>query len=127
MRPLLALLLTASAAAAQPMTPEEFEAFASGRTLDYALDGRLLGSEAYFPDRSVRDADTGSPCRAGFWYPDGPAICFVYDGRDGRHCWLYWREGDRVFAKPVNAAPDDPAQTVTPAANPLACAPEVGV
>lgn len=123
----LALLLAAPMAAAQPMTPDAFEAFASGRTLDYSVDGQVLGSETYFPDRSVRDADTGGPCRAGFWYPDGPAVCFVYDGSDQRHCWLYWREGTEVLAKPLLAGPDDPAQTVTPAATPLSCAPEVGV
>lgn len=128
MRLALSLCLAfAPMAAAQPMTPEEFAAFATGRTLDYAVGGTVLGSEAYFPDRSVRDADTGGPCRTGVWFPDGPAVCFVYDGSDQRHCWLYWREEGRVLAKSVTAAPDDPAQTVTPAASPLACAPEVGV
>lgn len=121
------LLLLAPTAVAQPMTPEAFETFATGRTLDYAVDGIVWGSEAYFPDRTVRDADAGGPCRAGVWYPEGPAICFVYEDSDQRHCWLYWREGDQVFAKPQSAGPDDPAQTVTPAKAPLSCAPAVGV
>jgi hypothetical protein len=128
MRLALPLLLCAQMAAAQPLTPDEFEAFATGRTLDYAVDGRVWGSEAYFPDRKVRDADTGGPCRDGTWYPDGPAVCFLYDGSDQRHCWLYWREGDRIFAKSLLAGPDQPAQSVTPAVAPLACdGPEVGV
>jgi hypothetical protein len=127
MRMALALLLLAPMASAQPMSPDDFAAFATGRTLDYSLDGQVEGSEAYFPDRSVRDADTGGPCRDGIWYPDGPAVCFVYDGSDQRHCWLYWREGDQILAKPLHAAAEDPAQTVTPAAHPLACAPEIGV
>ncbi|HLQ18317.1 MAG TPA: hypothetical protein VK146_04990 [Tabrizicola sp.] len=123
----VALALTAASAAAQPMAPEDFETFATGRTLDYAVEGRVLGSEAYFPDRRVRDADTGGPCRDGTWYPDGPAVCFVYDGSDRAHCWHFWREGDKVLAKPVLAPPDDMPQTVTPASKPLACLPEVGV
>lgn len=127
MRLILPLLLLGPMALAQPMSPEEFEAFATGRTLDYAVDGTVWGSEAYFPDRTVRDADAGGPCRTGLWYPDGPAVCFVYDGSDQRHCWLYWREGDALLAKPLLAGPDEPAQTVTPAAAPLACTPEVGV
>lgn len=127
MRVLLALLLATGTAAAQPMSPEDFAAFATGRTLAYSVDGQIRGSETYFPDRSVRDADTGGPCRDGVWYPDGPAVCFVYDGSDLRHCWLYWREGTQVLAKPLLADPDEPAQTVTPAAAPLSCAPEVGV
>lgn len=127
MRAALLAVLVAPMASAQPMSPDAFETFATGRTLDYFVEGRLVGSEAYFPDRSVRDADIGGPCRTGHWYPDGPAICFVYQGSDQRHCWLYWREGDEVLAKPLNAGPEDLAQTVTPASAPLACAPEVGV
>lgn len=127
MRLLLPFLLLAPMAAAQPMTPEDFEAFAKGRTLDYGVDGVVWGSEAYLHDRRVRDADTGGPCRDGYWYPEGPAVCFVYDGSDQRHCWLYWREGDQVFAKPLLAGPDEPAQSVTPALSPLSCAPEFGV
>ncbi|MDP3197048.1 hypothetical protein [Tabrizicola sp.] len=127
MRLALPLLFLAPMALAQEMTPDEFATFAAGRTLDYAVDGKVLGSEAYFPDRSVRDADTGGPCRSGFWYPDGPAVCFLYDGSDQRHCWLYWREGGKVRAKPLLSEPGDPVQTVTPAAAPLSCAAEVGV
>lgn len=127
MRFALCLVLLAPMAAAQPMTPEEFEAFATGRTLDYSIDGRVLGSETYLPDRSVRDADNGGPCRTGHWFADKTAICFVYDGSDMQHCWHYWRDGSKVLAKPVHADPDTPAQTVTPAAAPLSCAPEVGV
>lgn len=125
--PVFVVLLLAPMALAQPMTPEDFEAFATGRTLDYAVDGQVWGSETYLPDRSVLDADTGGPCRTGRWYPDGPAVCFVYDGSDQRHCWLYWREGGTVLAKPQAAGPDAPAQTVSPASAPLNCAPEVGV
>ena len=127
MRSALALALLAPVAAAEPMSPEDFEAFARGHTLDYAQGGIVLGSESYFPDRSVRDADTGGPCRAGYWFPDGPAVCFVYEGSDRRHCWLYWREGDTVLARPLDAEPESPAQTVTPSDQPLSCAPEVGV
>jgi hypothetical protein len=127
MRAALLAVLLAPMASAQPMTPDDFAAFATGRTLDYSVDGRVWGSETYFPDRSVQDADTGGPCRSGVWFPDGPAVCFVYQGSDQRHCWLYWRDGDVVLAQPLGAGPDDPVQTVTPSASPLACAPEVGV
>jgi hypothetical protein len=129
MRLLLALCLSGQAAAAQSlMTPEEFDAWSLGKTLDYSVAGQVYGSEAYFPDRRVRDADTGGPCIDGSWYADGNAVCFVYPAHDGTHCWHYWRDGSAVLAKPVGAAPDDPAQQVTEAASPLACpGPEVGV
>lgn len=134
MRWLTALFLSAQIAAAQiaaaqtPMTPDEFDRWSTGRTLDYSVDGQVWGSEAYFPGRKVRDADAGGPCRDGSWYADGDSVCFVYPAFDGTHCWHFWREGDQVFAKPVQAAPEDPSQLVTPAASPLACpGPDVGV
>jgi hypothetical protein len=129
MRSFLALVLLAQAATAQTlMTPEEFDAWSLGKTLDYSLGGQVYGSEAYFADRRVRDADTGGPCLDGSWHAEGNAVCFVYPARDGTHCWLYWRDGAAVLAKPLNASDEDPAQLVTPAAQPLACpGPDVGV
>ena len=119
---------TQSATAQTPMTPDDFDAWSLGKTLDYAVDGQVYGSEAYLPGRRVRDADTGGPCLDGSWHAEGNAICFVYPARDGTHCWLYWRDGEAVLAKPLNAASEDPAQVVTPAAQPLACpGPDVGV
>lgn len=127
----LALLLTCLAPAAQaqtPMSPEEFDAWSTGKTLDYFRDGQLLGSEAYFPNRTVRDADLGGPCLDGTWHAEGDAVCFIYPARDGTHCWTFWRDGAQVFAKPLASAPEDPAQVVTEATAPLACpGPEVGV
>lgn len=127
----LALILTVLASAAQaetPMSPAEFEAWSTGKTLAYSLDGIVLGAEAYFPGRAVRDADTGGPCLDGTWHAEGDAVCFVYPARDGTHCWTFWRDGDAVYAKPLSAAPDDPAQRVTEAATPISCpGPEVGV
>ena len=129
MRSLVLLAILASAAQAQsPMSPDAFDAWSTGKTLDYSVNGVILGSEAYFPNRTVRDADTGGPCLDGTWHAEGDAVCFVYPARDGTHCWLYWRNGDAVFAKPLDAAPEDPAQLVTEAASPLTCpGPEVGV
>lgn len=128
MRIALVLALTATQATAQPMTPEDFEAWATGRTLDYATGGQVWGSERYHPGRRVTDADTGGPCRNGHWFPRGEAVCFVYEELPGEHCWRYWRDGAEVLASPLAADPTEPPQTVTPAASPLACpGPDLGV
>lgn len=125
---LLLLSLASPALAQTPMSPAEFEAWSTGKTLSYSIGGDILGSEAYFPGRTVRDADTGGPCIDGTWHAQGDAVCFVYPARDGVHCWTYWRDGAAVFAKPLAAAPEDPPQRVTEAASPLTCpAPGVGV
>ena len=129
MRPALVLMLLATSTQARTlMTPDEFDAWSVGKTLDYSVDGQVYGSEAYFPDRQVRDADVGGPCLDGSWFADGDAVCFVYPARDGTHCWTFWHEGEAVFAKPLSAAPEDPAQSVTVAKGALSCpGPEVGV
>lgn len=125
---LLLAVLAQSAQAETPVSPAEFEAFSTGKTLAYSVDGVILGAEAYFPDRTVRDADTGGPCLDGSWHAEGDAVCFVYPARDGTHCWTFWREGAAVYARPLAAAPDAPAQLVSEAATPLSCpGPEVGV
>ncbi len=126
---LLAPALLAPAAFAQtPMSPDDFDTWSTGKTLDYSVDGRIIGSESYASDRQVRDADTGGPCLDGSWSASGDQVCFVYPARDGVHCWTYWREGDAVFAKPVTADPADPPQRVTVADAPLDCpGPDVGV
>ncbi|NHB76686.1 hypothetical protein [Rhodobacter calidifons] len=126
---ILVWLLTAQPLAAQTlMTAEEFDDWSRGKTLDYAVDGQILGSETYFAGRRVRDADRGGPCIDGSWFADGEAICFVYPAIAGVHCWHYWREGETVVAQPLSAAPDTPPQQVTEASAPLACTgPDVGV
>ena len=129
MRVLLALCLLAGTAQAESlMTVEEFEAWSTGKTLDYAVDGQVYGSESYFPGRKTLDADTGGPCRAGSWFPKDDRICFVYEGASTEHCWRFWRDGDRVLADFLGQDPDAPISEVTEAATPLACpGPDVGV
>ncbi len=56
MRQLLALVLIAATpalAADAPMTAAEFEAYATGKTLTYAVGGEVYGAEQYLPGRRV--------------------------------------------------------------------------
>ena len=107
---------------------QEFDAFSVGKTLDYAIDGQLYGSEMHLPGRKTRDADTGEACHDGTWFPRGDAICFVYDGDPTQHCWTFWRQGDGLLALPTDSAPDAAHSVVTIAKSPLICpGPEVGV
>jgi hypothetical protein len=67
----LAFLLTGTAQAQTPMTAEEFEAFSTGQTLDYFIDGTFWGSERHLADRKTLDADAEGPCREGRVVPEG--------------------------------------------------------
>lgn len=115
------------AAADTVMTPEEFEAWSTGQTLDYSIAGAFWGSERHLPGRRTLDADAEGPCTKGRWYPQGDAICFTYDISPGPHCWRFLRHQGTVLAELVGG-PDPLVAEVTLAPEPLACpGPDVGV
>lgn len=123
----LALGLSTTASAQELMTPEDFDAWSTGRTLDYFLDGTYWGSEAHFPGRATTD-ETDEGCRAGSWFPQGGAICFEYERAEGTFCWFFWRDGETVTARTVEAGPEVTPYEVKPSQNPLNCpGPDVGV
>jgi hypothetical protein len=130
MRVLLALALIAMAGTAEArtlMTAEEFEAWSTGQTLDYWIDGVYWGSERHLAQRRTQDADAEGACRDGAWFPKADMICFVYLGDPGEHCWRFWRDGASVLAE-IADDPDGFSSEVTLAEQPLACqGPDVGV
>ena len=124
---LVALAFAASTAAAETaMSPAEFEAWSTGRTLDYYIDGSLWGSEMHLAGRATLDADVGGVCRTGLWYPQGDAICFVYDDSPGPYCWRFLKDGDQVRAE-FTGEMEAGQILVTLSDAPIPCAPGVGV
>ena len=125
---ILVLCAATAAGAETRMTAEEFEAFATGRTLDFANEGGVFGTEEYLPGRRVRWAGTDGQCMTGSWHEWSGHVCFVYDGDPFRHCWTLWRDGAAVTARSFDDQPGDAPRRVTEAAAPLACrGPDVGV
>jgi hypothetical protein len=123
----LLLLLAAPATAQDLMMVEEFEAWSTGQTLDYFIDGVYWGSEQHLAGRRTRDADAGGDCLKGLWFPKGEAICFVYQAVEGEHCWHFWRDGSGVWAEFADN-PSAPAAQVRLSDAPVACqGPKVGV
>ncbi|MGL4236268.1 hypothetical protein [Tabrizicola sp.] len=127
--PLFLLALQACPALAEtPMTAEEFDAFVTGKTMDFADNGVVFGTEEYLPGRRVRWAFTGDLCEFGSWYEDNGYICFVYDSYPGQHCWTVWRDGDQLATLPAGDSPDATPMSITEATVPLQCqGPDVGV
>ena len=106
---LVALLLLATPALAEtPMTADEFEAYATGRTLTFATESGPYGVERYLPERRVIWSFLDGQCEEGRWYQDGAAICFVYDFEPEPQCWELYREGDGLRAVFLS----DPGMTV---------------
>ena len=127
--PILLLAFLASPALAErPMTAAEFDAFVTGKTMDYLVDGEIFGREVYLPGRQVRWAFTAEECKLGHWYGEGDNICFLYDGDPEPKCWTIWPNGDGLSASYMTDTPDIPPREVRETTEPLACpGPDVGV
>ena len=98
---LAAALITAGLAGgarAQPMPTEEFEAFSTGRTLHFTLDGQRFGAEHFLPGRRTLWRFDGGPCLDGVWHAEGDRICFVYTDDPAAQCWHFLRDGAHLRA-----------------------------
>jgi hypothetical protein len=91
--------LAVPALAETPLTPEEFEAEVTGRTLTYGTAEGPYGIERYLPDRRVTWGFLNGECYDGEWFVQDQAICFVYDGIDVVQCWQFWRDGEGLRAE----------------------------
>ena len=124
----LALLGTAMPALAQTtLTADEFEAHVTGYTITYQQFIGIFGIEEYLPNRQVRWSVAENLCRYGSWYPEGDAICFVYESDPTPHCWTFWLEAGTLRALSVNDLPGAELTAVDRSDTPLACpGPDVG-
>ena len=131
MRLLIAILLVlapVSALGETPMTPSEFEARVTGKTLTYSAGGTPYGAEEYLEGRRVRWSFLDGECQEGLWYVAGDQICFVYEDIPDPQCWKFYARGSRILARFDN----DPTRTelyeTSKSADPLMClGPKVGV
>jgi len=72
------------------MSADEFEAYVTGKTLYYS-DGTNApyGAEIYLRNRRVLWSFLDGECKDGYWYEEGPLICFVYEDRIDPQCWSF--------------------------------------
>ena len=108
MRAVLALVLLATPVLADPtLTAEEFDALTQGRTMSWAEFGSVYGVEQYLPGRKVRWTVLGDDCKTGHWYPDGTAICFLYEDDLDPYCWEITASGNGLRARFTTAINDE--------------------
>lgn len=121
------LLLAGTASAQVPLTAEEFESYATGKTLSYAMAGHVFGTEQYMPGRRVVWAFEGEDCQYGRWYPQGDQICFAY-GTGEPQCWTFTQNGAGLSARYMNDPAGMELSEVERSAKPLNCpGPDIGV
>ena len=111
-----------------PMTAAAFEAYVSGKILTYALDGMVYGTEQYKAGRKVVWAFTEDECRQGYWYEQGPQICFVYEDPDDPQCWLFFMGSAGMKAAFMGDGLGADLSEVAQTAGPMGCmGPQIGV
>lgn len=103
----LLLLLAAPARAEIALSPTEFEAYATGKTLYYALNGAEYGAEEYLPGRRVRWSFLNGECLDGSWTIADDMVCFTYEFSPEPQCWSFYSRGGRLLAR----FEDDPLAT----------------
>jgi hypothetical protein len=125
----IAVCLSALPAVAERvMTPAEFEAFSTGKTIDYSDEFSTWGREEYLPGRQVRFSFTDDECRFGQWYDQGDQVCFVYEGDPAPKCWTYFTDGKNVTTVFESDGPGGPISTARVTKERLEClGPAVGV
>lgn len=128
---LLALILLGLPLHAQtPMTAEEFEAYVTGRTLTFGLEGTIYGIEEFRPGRRTTWAFITEECRHGRWFPRDEQICFIYEGDAPgvEHCWIFWETENGLNARFMGDGAATELYEALNSPQPLVCrGPEVGV
>ena len=129
MRSLLALCLITTSATADPLlTAEEFDALTLGHTMTWSEYGQIYGVEQYLPGRRVRWTELGDDCKLGHWYPQGPAICFLYEDNPTPACWEISLDGAGMRAFDTADPPGSEPVVIEDTSADLPClGPEVGV
>jgi hypothetical protein len=111
-----------------PLTAQQFEDYATGKTLSYAQDGVVWGSEQYLPGRKVIWAFTQDECQYGHWFEDQGNICFLYENDLQPQCWRFFREEKGLHAIFMGADGGTQLSEVGQSTTPLSCpGPDVGV
>ena len=123
----LFLALALPASAAEPVGVAEFEAFATGKTLTYAVYGTVYGAKQHLPGRRFIWAFKGQQCRKGFWYEEAGQVCYVYEDDPAAQCWTFSRDGDGLLAR-FSDDPEGAEPIRVQEGDPLTCAgPDLGV
>lgn len=91
--------LPAAAEGGARMSPDEFEAYVTGRTLVYNSAGQPYGIEEYLPGRRVRWAFSGDECVEGYWYVEAELICFSYENNLDPQCWSFEQGQSGLIAR----------------------------
>lgn len=120
-------LLPIAALSESPMSAADFDAYTRGKVLNYGVQGDNYGVEEYLSNRRVRWSFLDGRCKDGYWYEDGPQICFVYENAPQPQCWLFYHGPTGLSARFASGENPTELYEVDSAEKMLCLGPEVGV
>jgi len=126
---ILLFALSASPALAQKaLTPAEFEAYVTGKTLYFGQAGQAYGVEQYLKNRRVRWSFLDGNCKDGRWYVETDLICFVYEDNSTPQCWSFEMTSNGLRAEFQGKPGTGTLYEVNETADPMQCiGPQIGV
>lgn len=90
---------SAAQAGGEPMSPEEFRAYAEGHTLYFEKDGEPWGSESFDESGDVIWRYPSGDCMPGVWRPHEGNVCFYYGLGSEVLCWSLTKRDDGILGR----------------------------
>lgn len=123
-----ALILSAFASHAAPLSGSSFEKYTTGKTLFFRENGQIYGAERYLPGRRVEWSFLDGQCKQGEWYEQNGAICFVYEDRPEPQCWEFEKTSTGLRATFLGETQSTELYEAEQVDEPLHCVgPQIGV
>ncbi len=109
------------------LSPDEFQAYAEGKTLYFSQQGKPYGAEQYLRGRkSIWQYGDGT-CARGIWFPRKSEICFLYEGDTDEQCWHFLRKKTGYGARAIGREPAADLDVTWRNERPISCTgPDVG-
>lgn len=121
-------ILASTAQAQNALSPAEFEAYVTGKTLYFGQGGQPYGVEQYLKNRKVRWSFLDGNCKDGRWYVETDLICFVYEDNGTPQCWSFELTGDGLKAEFQGKPGAGTLYEVNESPEPMQClGPQIGV
>lgn len=118
---IIAFFISTQAVAETLVSPEEFEAMSTGKTLYFSKDGQAYGSEHFYKGRRSKWRYSDGICEDGEWFAQDDLFCFNYDGGTDTQCWTFFKTDKGFAARAEDAALDDILKLYLIDKKPLLC------
>ena len=102
----IAFLVASQAEAETLISPDEFEAMSTGKTLYFSKDGQAYGAEHFYKGRRSKWRYSDGTCEDGEWFTENKLFCFNYENGTQTQCWTFFKT-DKGYAARAEGAPLD--------------------